>query len=100
VTLTLTVALSNATGCSYQWARDGAAVGTNSNTYSAVIDTGGTYTVKVTNSNGCTVTSAQAIVKVMGDETGEIATTLPDGTPAACTSGVPGELALTITGCA
>ena len=55
LTTTLTAAVSpNPTGAAYQWFRDGAAVaGATTNTLGVNIDQLGTYTIRVTDLNGC-----------------------------------------------
>ena len=51
--------VSYITGNTYQWRRDGGAVGTNSNIYSA--NAQGNYTVVVTNSSNCSTNSSNSI---------------------------------------
>lgn len=55
LTTTLTAAVSpNAAGAAYQWFRNGTAVaGATSNTYVVNIDRLGTYSIRVTDANGC-----------------------------------------------
>jgi hypothetical protein len=94
--LTLTVGASAGSGnINYQWKRNNVDVGTNSSTYSAVVSEGGTYTVVVTNSHGCSATSNSATVKVGGQEVGKIGTTV-----AGCsTDAAPGTIGVTVAGC-
>jgi ELWxxDGT repeat protein len=55
--------LTSSTGTSYVWKKDGTTItGATAQTYSAT--TAGSYTVTVTNSNGCSATSAPFVVTV------------------------------------
>jgi hypothetical protein len=96
VFLTLTVEASAGSGniSNYQWKRNNVDVGTG-NPYTAVVSEGGTYTVVVTNSHGCSATSNSATVTVGGQETGKIGTTV-----AGCsTDAKPGAIGVTVAGC-
>jgi hypothetical protein len=89
VQLTLTVAADAGGGtiAKYQWKRGAENVGGNSNTYTATISTSGVYTVEVTNSLGCRVTSAAATVRLADAEVGAIGMKAP---AAGCSPGAIG----------
>ncbi|MDR3183886.1 MAG: immunoglobulin domain-containing protein [Prevotellaceae bacterium] len=75
----------------YRWRRDGAdiagAAGPAYTAYSAFIETGGVYTVKVTDSNGCSATSDAVKVVAGSDASGGIGLTA-----AATCSSTPGHI--------
>jgi PKD repeat protein/predicted nucleotidyltransferase len=52
--------VTNTTGCTYQWKLNGGAVGSNSNQF--IAKNSGTYTLIVTNSAGCSVSSTNSVV--------------------------------------
>ncbi|HRQ21380.1 MAG TPA: T9SS type A sorting domain-containing protein [Ferruginibacter sp.] len=60
VLLTANAVAGSGTITTYQWFQGATPVGTNSNTYSA--NANGSYTVVVTNSNGCSITSAPHVL--------------------------------------
>ena len=83
-TNTLTAAASAGSGTisTYQWVLNGSTnVGTNLDTYGATV--AGSYTVRVTNSNGCSITSAPFVVTASGPLSGIY--TIGAG-PASCTN--------------
>jgi hypothetical protein len=61
--VSLIVSATSCTGCKYQWYSNGKAIsGATSNVYTA--SASGSYTAKVTNTNGCSATSAATVVTV------------------------------------
>ncbi len=61
---------------SYQWSIGGSSItGATASTYAAT--TAGSYTVQVTNSNGCSITSAATIVTVIANNTSTAASSTP-----------------------
>ena len=82
-TLTATASAGSGTITSYQWVLNGSTnVGTNLNTYSAPVT--GSYTVIVTNSNGCSVTSAAHVLAGNGTLAGTY--TIDKNQAASCTN--------------
>ncbi|TAH38405.1 MAG: hypothetical protein EYC69_14720 [Bacteroidetes bacterium] len=82
-TLTATANAGSGTITSYQWVLNGSTnVGTNQNTYAAA--TAGSYTVIVTNSNGCSVTSAAHVLSGTGALAGTY--TIDQNQAASCTN--------------
>jgi hypothetical protein len=73
-----TVSLTSSPGTSYLWSPG------NQTTSSITVGSAGSYTVRVTNSSGCSATSAPAVVTV---STGTPATITPSGPTAFCQGG-------------
>ncbi len=82
-TLTATATAGSGTITTYQWVRNGSTnVGTNSSTFGASV--AGSYTVVVTNSNGCSVTSAAHVLSGSGPLSG--IKTIDKTLPASCSN--------------
>ncbi len=78
-----TVTMNANPGDSYQWQKDGVDIpGATSQTYVATVS--GNYTVTVTNSGGCSGTSAATVVTVNNNPT---VNTTPSGTASLCPPG-------------
>jgi uncharacterized protein (TIGR02145 family) len=58
----VTLTANSGTGNTYQWKKDGVNISSTSSSYTAT--TSGSYTVEVTNSNGCSATSTASVVSV------------------------------------
>ncbi len=81
--LTATASAGSGTITTYQWVLNGSTnVGTNSSTYSATA--AGSYTVIVTNSNGCSFTSTAQVLTGVGPLNGTY--TIDNGQAASCTN--------------
>jgi hypothetical protein len=74
------VTLTASSGSSYLWSPG------NQTTQSIVVTTSGTYTVKVTNSNGCSAISLPVVVTVNGGSQG-VAIITPNGPTSFCQGG-------------
>jgi hypothetical protein len=64
LSLSVTAAAGSGSISSYQWKKGATNVGTNSNTYTETVTGDATYTVVVTNSNNCSLTSNPATISV------------------------------------
>src|SRR5205814_9712521 len=76
------VNLNSTSATTYQWFRDGSPIAT---TQSILVNAPGSYTVQVTNANGCSATSAATIVTVNASPA--TPTITPDGSTTFCTGG-------------